>query len=678
MEKGEPLDGDLTVEKRVEYFLKVCDAVEYAHSKGIVHRDLKPANIMIGRHNEVYLMDWGIARPMGAGGQSVEQGIELQVGDQPSNDLSRTRVGSAIGTPFYMSPEQAEGKNRDLDGRSDQYTMGLILQECVSLKRAVGGTTLQEVLTKAKEARRDPVMIGQSLGHVPPEVEAIVRKATRLDPKDRYPSVAALADDVRRFARGEAVLALPEGPVRRAGRWLAKHRMAALTLILGLGLVGAGGTIGALVIGQQRIEAEHARELRVSQLQTESAIQAQVVDRELSRYEEALAELVGATQAVLSRPPPPDAATYLDDAFTGKAPPAPGLAASKRYGKDVSVQAGVTSLAAGVTRDAAESALAQLASLTPELRALFLGSAGADWQRMSPAAQRAAITDAGVPAFRAAITLDQGVTLRFPGMAGQPTTDDRGSEWYRAAKGTRGVKWGQPVQGEKGALLPATEALYDERGTFRGVVTLEVSLERLLDRPESVALDFVESKQLIGRDGKLMAEDNAAGGERAPMAPEVLAAIAKGQSGGLVADVGGKKWQYAYYPLATLDWYYVAAGRVQRMMASKARVTTSDPRKLVAAAAPAPAVATVAPSATPTSPDVPDAGADAGDDAGPDGGDDAGAADAGIADAGAHDAGVLRDGGLPAYRKPGPMPKATAKPEVEANPFEPWKAYEKK
>jgi len=206
VEQGKPLDEDHTFEKRLEYFLKVCDALDVAHAKGILHRDLKPANIMIGNHNEVYLMDWGIARPMGAGGQALEAGIELHQADgEQVTDLSRTRIGSAIGTPPYMSPEQAAGRNAELDSRSDQYAMGLILQECVSLRRAVWGTTLQEILTKAKEAKRDPIGVGEKHGHMPKEIEAIVNKATRLRPEDRYPSIRALADDVRRYLRNEAV-----------------------------------------------------------------------------------------------------------------------------------------------------------------------------------------------------------------------------------------------------------------------------------------------------------------------------------------------------------------------------------------------------------------------------------------------------------------------------------------
>ncbi len=193
--------------------------------------------------------------------------------------------------------------------------MGLILQECVTLKTAVDGPTVHAVLLKAMQGFRDPVAVGDGPGELPREIDAIVRRATQKEPKDRYPSVRELADEVRRYLRGEAVQALPEGTMRRAGRWLSRHRMATLTLLLAMGLVGAGGTIGALVSGQARIAREHARELHAIQMAADSTIRTQALDRNLTRYEAALSELVGAAQVVLSRLPASDAAPYFEESF---------------------------------------------------------------------------------------------------------------------------------------------------------------------------------------------------------------------------------------------------------------------------------------------------------------------------------------------------------------------------
>ncbi len=696
--KGQPLDGDHALEKRIEYFLKVCDALDVAHEKGIIHRDLKPANVMIGRHNEVYLMDWGIARPMGAGGQALEAGMVLhQYDGEQGGDLLRTRIGTAIGTAAYMSPEQAAGRNAELDGRSDQYAMGLILQECVSLKRAVQGTTLVELLTKAREARRDPVEIGDKVGHMPRELAAVVQKATQLRPEDRYPSVRALADDVRRYLSNEAVLALPDTALRRTSRWVSKHRMASLTIMLSLGLVGAATTIGSLLIGQSRVEALHARELRTSEFQTESAIEAQLVDRELSRYESALTKFVGAGPRLLAEPaadapatagdtPAPPAiagdtpappAPFFDDqlrqkgagpAIAGDTPAPPAdFGPSARYGHDVSVLASVVSLSPGVAREPLEPEIHALGALSSPFRQLLIESGGGQAQKMSPAAQREAIAGAGVPALRAVAAFSDGVTLTFPAAAGQPAADFREDPMYKLMGDKPGVSWGAPVVRDAQVVLPVGAALYAEQG-FRGVAVLEVSLDRLLGQPGTSKLDYVQSKRLVSRTGKVMAEDNGAAG-RAPLPPQVLDAMAHGRSGSVETTSGGHKWLTTYYPLASLDWYYVAVADAGKMLTSQVKVVNSDPRKVIAAAAtglrkPA-ARATVAPTR-----EVPDAGDDAGDDAGLDAGDDAGD-DAGL-DGGGDDAGLdaarAPDAGGP-LRKPGPMP--------QRSPFDTWGEYDK-
>jgi serine/threonine-protein kinase len=663
-EKGEPLGEELSLDKRLEVFIKVCDAVEYAHSKGIVHRDLKPANIMVGRHNEVYLMDWGIARPIGAGGQDVEVGFDPRTPSAPGTASSRqTSLGEAIGTPHYMSPEQAAGKNQELDGKSDQYAMGLILQECVTLRGAVEGASIQEVLTKAMLAKRDPVAVGQRPGALPREIDAIVRKATRRDVRDRYPSVRALADEVRRYLRGEPVEALPEGSLRRAGRWLGRHRMATLTLLLSVGLVGAGGTIGALVSGQARIEEQHARELRVSQMAAESAIQTQLVDRDLTRYEAALAELVGAAQIVLSKLPTGDAAVYFDESFGARETAPPDFGPSKVYGRDVSVLAPAISLAPGVAREPLQPLLRSLAQLGPAFRAVLLESSGADFRTLPPPAQRALIADVGVSALRVSLGLREGVTLSFPGMAGRAPADPREAASYKAAESKAGVVWGTPVTVDGESILPASAALHDEQGAFRGVVHLEVSLSRLLARPTQTDLDYVQSRSLVGRDGKIVADDSKAGGQ-VPLAPEVVAAIAAGKSGTLVATVNGRRYRYAYHPLSSVDWYYVASGEEGRLIESTEKIVTSDPRKALAAPSPSPSPRPVAVSPPPSVVvAVPVAAADAGHEAPP--------------DAGAADVAALPDAG----RKLGPLPKGSAsggEPLAPPNPFEKWKVYERK
>jgi hypothetical protein len=366
-------------------------------------------------------------------------------------------------------------------------------------------------------------------------------------------------------------------------------------------------------------------------------------------------------------------APYFDETLVTRETAPPDFGPSKRYRRDVSVMVPVTSTAPAVAREPLDPLLRSLGLLAPAFRALAVGSAGEDWHTMSPAQQRALIADVGVPAFRASLELGEGVTLSFPAMAGRPPVDPREAPYFRNAEGKRGIVWGSPTVVDNESILAATAPVYDDRGVFRGVARLEVSLARLLARPKATELEYVQSRLLVGRNGKLMAEDNTAEG-RAPLAPEVVAAIAAGKSGSLAADVNGRHYQYSYYPLASLDWYYVAASEVGHMLASKEPMVTSDPSNVVHPSSPAPSPKLVVGSAPAraTSSALPvevDAGAPA--DAGSNGGDPHTPGPAGDA----RDAGVPLQGRLGL----GPLPKPSLVPRREPpNPFEKWKVYERK
>jgi serine/threonine protein kinase len=281
-EKKEPLDDDHALPARLEHFLKVCDALAYAHERGVVHRDLKPANLMIGRHNEVYVMDWGICRlmtqptepepaPAPAHGKTAAAANPAKTGSITRAAVSleashgETAYGAIVGTPLYMSPEQAHGRHDQLDAKSDQCALGLILFELVALKRALGGKTLAEVLTQASAGTRAPLV--HAFGDpIPGELAAIVTKASAAAPADRYESVAALADDLRRFLRGDAVLARPDSAWQRAVRSIGHHRQAAALTLLGLIIAGLAGAAGLLWRHERALEAQSRREHQIERL----------------------------------------------------------------------------------------------------------------------------------------------------------------------------------------------------------------------------------------------------------------------------------------------------------------------------------------------------------------------------------------------------------------------------
>ncbi|HEX2677552.1 MAG TPA: serine/threonine-protein kinase, partial [Polyangiales bacterium] len=200
---------------RLDRFLKICDAVEYAHARAVVHRDLKPSNVMLGTHNEVYVMDWGVARVLGDAPEQADSLRPFTV----ALDAGVTRDGEVIGTPAYMSPEQA--RCEQVTPAADQYALGMVLAELLTLSAPRQGSPSQQLADALLGCA--PRLEPRFPRPLPRELVAIVRKATALRPEHRYPDVAALAADVRSFVRDEPVSVLPDQRWLRLWRRVKRH-----------------------------------------------------------------------------------------------------------------------------------------------------------------------------------------------------------------------------------------------------------------------------------------------------------------------------------------------------------------------------------------------------------------------------------------------------------------------
>ena len=211
----------LELRKLLGRFLDVCNAVAYAHSRGVLHRDLKPGNIMLGPFGETLVVDWGLAKSLGHPDAAGAGGPGPLVPESGSG-VQATEAGARVGTPAFMSPEQASGRLDELGSASDVYSLGATLF-CVLTGRApFEERDLAELRRRVERGEVTPPR--QVDPRVPRALEAVCLKAMATKPADRYATPRALAEDIERWLADEPVSAWREPWSARARRWAARHR----------------------------------------------------------------------------------------------------------------------------------------------------------------------------------------------------------------------------------------------------------------------------------------------------------------------------------------------------------------------------------------------------------------------------------------------------------------------
>jgi WD40 repeat protein/serine/threonine protein kinase len=206
-------------------FIAVCNTIAYAHSRGVIHRDIKPANIMLGKFGETLVVDWGMAKALiDAPVQSAGDGVPEPVIVPRLSDGVLTQAGAAIGTPAYMSPEQALGRLDQLGPASDIYSLGATLYTMLTGRPPIKGKEIGAILRAAQRGEWLPPR--QVKPDLPLALDAICRKAMALKPERRYSTALELAADLEHWLADEPVTAHQEPLLARLGRWTRRNRLA--------------------------------------------------------------------------------------------------------------------------------------------------------------------------------------------------------------------------------------------------------------------------------------------------------------------------------------------------------------------------------------------------------------------------------------------------------------------
>jgi eukaryotic-like serine/threonine-protein kinase len=246
--------------------IQAAEGLAYAHERRIIHRDIKPSNLLLDKQGVLWIADFGLARKI--------------------EDSAMTQNGVMMGTPRYMSPEQAESARRPVDQRSDIYSLGATLYELLTCRPVFEGKTPQEVLMQI--VTREPVALKQLNSEIPSDLATIAMKAMAKRPEDRYQSVLELSNDLQHWQRMEPIKARPIGPVGRFIQWCRRNpRLAAVTTIAAVIILALSGIYYARLI----VENVKTHEALIKERQARSQAIAALNQAESARRESQNSEL---------------------------------------------------------------------------------------------------------------------------------------------------------------------------------------------------------------------------------------------------------------------------------------------------------------------------------------------------------------------------------------------------
>ncbi|MBO4648347.1 MAG: protein kinase [Lentisphaeria bacterium] len=486
-------DEAALLRKRLEIFLRVCDAIAYAHSKNIIHRDLKPENIMLGEYMEVYVMDWGLAKAISKDDPTSGDDVKL------------------TGTPRYFSPEALRGD--PCDTRADIFTLGLILQEIVTLQFAVRGKDEKEFMERIVNGELEPIK-HQFGWRIDRPLREIIRKATAYRISDRYQSVEELSEDLRRYMGGLSVSVLPDNLIMKIGRFAYHWRKEFIISIMALLFGFTAVTAYAIYRQLQTTKEMNLQRRAINFCYNRMGMVSDHLNLMSLHIQEQLSALARITAYLF---------TYntdaRGDAWTKNFRPTMtqigkteiGMFYSPYYKRMTSLDYGIYTLAPSADQAQCEEFMRRVYPVLVKMKIIVLGNrsgysfAPEDYEKL-----KAEYLYKGSQIRSVYIGTESGLKLLYPWRGNYSRTiDPRKQSWYQEAKAKNGPVWGKPymdADSVSGLSIPCSVPICDLHGKFRGVAGLDVSINNLTTTiiNQGNTGDYVLEKAIIDQYGEVV------------------------------------------------------------------------------------------------------------------------------------------------------------------------------
>ena len=564
------LEKSLTLQARLEYFIKICEGISYAHSKNVVHSDLKLSNIIVGDFGEVYIMDWGIAKV-------TDDDFGENFIDTNYHGVENTEEVSL--TIKYASPEQIN--NEPVDTLSDIFSLGIILYELVTLK-AARNSSIREDITAARKGKINSISHAVKGRKVAPELKAIIQKATEYFPQNRYHNVEELANDIRSFISNEEVSVQPYNALKRTWRWMSKNKEFAIIGALSVILLLSIATIWSIYSEKTAIKEANIREARITQLQADASKQAYAMDSYFLYIEGLLKRLAATTEYLLSDAPPNNERVFYLDDFKNPDTAPSDYEIAPLYNKYVSFDYPVAKLAPGVRKENVGALMDKLAPLRYHYFKAMVES-NKNNLLMSEAEARDLLATKGVPIRWVYLGTDSGVMFSFPGKSTYtPEYDPRKRPWYGLGANQMGVKWGNPYNDSQGQglCLPCAVSIYNDDGLLFGVMGMDITFSDIIRRylTRSSELGKIEESYLLDEKGEIVISSNNLANNSLPLdsqgelllkkfpAKAVVDSVLRQESGLIELMKDHEKQLVVFYQLPSIKWYYVERFRAASVL----------------------------------------------------------------------------------------------------------------